>query len=259
MTTSKVSFDFSGKKVFVTGSSRGLGKYVSCRFAEFGANVATNSRSTASIYDSKPNHLVMPLEHIPGDLTQEDQAKTCIESVYKKFGGLDILVCNIGSGKAKPNTFPTCPKEIIRLSEINFLSAVNTINSALPLLKDSQGVIVCISSICGHEYVSGAPLGYSVAKSALNMYVKCSSRNFAVDNIRINAVMPGNILFPGSTWESKLQESSSAVHEYLKDNVSMQRFGTLDEIANVVLFLASDSASFVTGSLWSVDGGQLHT
>ena len=103
---------------------------------------------------------------------------------------------------------------------------------------------------------TGAPVTYSVAKSALNAYVKNISRPLAKLGIRINAVVPGNIIFEGSVWTKKLSENPQDVEKMLKNEVAMQRFGKPQEIANFVVFLCSEKSSFATGSLFVVDGGQ---
>jgi len=122
----------------------------------------------------------------------------------------------------------------------------------------NSGAIVCISSICGIETL-GAPVAYSAAKAGLNAYVSGMARPLAARNIRINAVAPGNILFPGGGWESKLQEDRAAVEAMLKREVAMGRFGKPEEIADAVLFLASCKASFITGTVLVADGGQIRS
>ena len=167
---------------------------------------------------------------------------------------MDILVCNVGSGKAVPTG-----KETIRdwenMFSLNFYSSINLIKFAENELKKTKGSIICISSIAGVE-TTNAPITYSVAKSALNSYVKNTSKRLSKYNIRINAVAPGNIIFNGSTWETKMKNNPSKVKKMLKDNVSMNRFGTTNEISNLVTFLSSEMASFITGSIYVVDGGQ---
>ena len=104
------------------------------------------------------------------------------------------------------------------------------------MISKNTGSIVCISSICGIDYVDGAPITYSVAKAALNHYIKLSSRIFANDGIRINGVAPGNILFENSVWDKKLKKDKKAVTSLLNKNVAMKRLGTIDEISAVVAF-----------------------
>jgi 3-oxoacyl-[acyl-carrier protein] reductase len=116
--------------------------------------------------------------------------------------------------------------------------------------------IICISSICGLAAL-GAPVTYSAAKAALNATVKGLARPLAKEGIRINAVAPGNILFPGGTWDRKLQEDKDGVEAMLTREVALGRLGTPGEIAGLVTFLASPRAGFITGAIYVADGGQL--
>tara|TARA_Y100000589_G_C26773856_1_gene474942 strand:- start:237 stop:614 length:378 start_codon:yes stop_codon:yes gene_type:complete len=125
-------------------------------------------------------------------------------------------------------------------------------------MKRDSGSIICISSICGLEVINGAPITYSVAKAALNAYVKGISRPLGKDGIRINAIAPGNILFEGSTWQHKLDDNPEIVEKMLKNNVTLNTFGRPIDIANLVLYLSSPISNFVTGSIFTLDGGQIH-
>ena len=138
----------------------------------------------------------------------------------------------------------------------NFYSATNVIESATDSLEKSKGSVVCISSICGIEEIPGAPIEYSVAKAALNSYVKLASKKLGRKGIRINAVAPGNIIFKNSVWDLKMRENSNSVKQMLNNEVPLNRLGNPDEISNLVVWLASDEASFVTGSIMVADGGQ---
>ena len=135
-------------------------------------------------------------------------------------------------------------------------SAVNLISASSDLLKTSGGSIVCISSICGSETIPGAPITYSVAKAALNTYVKSMSLPMGKAGIRINAVAPGNINFVGSVWSEKLVKDPDLVSGMLENNVPLRKLGCPNDVANLVVWLASDVADFVTGSVFTTDGGQ---
>jgi NAD(P)-dependent dehydrogenase (short-subunit alcohol dehydrogenase family) len=105
--------------------------------------------------------------------------------------------------------------------------------------------------------VPGAPIPYSVAKSALNSYVLNQSKMFGKYKIRINAIAPGNIIFDSSTWQKKIKAAPNRIKKYIKENVSLNILGKPNDISNLVVYLASDDAKYITGSIFKVDGGQI--
>ena len=124
------------------------------------------------------------------------------------------------------------------------------------MLKVSKGNILCISSICGKEYIKGAPVAYSVAKSGINNFVKFQSDILANFSIRINAIAPGNIIFKNSSWDKKVKKHKRNVKKYINENVPLKSFGTTQDIANMSSYLLSDNSKFITGSVFVIDGGQ---
>ena len=144
-----------------------------------------------------------------------------------------------------------------RVFALNLWSATNTLEAARGALAVSRGSAVCISSICGLEVVSGAPVTYSAAKAALHAYVRGIARPLGQEGSRINAVAPGNILFEGSVWSRKLVEDAQAVQDMLFGNVALSKLGTPQDVAQLVAYLASPVSGFATGSVWTLDGGQV--
>ena len=142
---------------------------------------------------------------------------------------------------------------------LNFFSTTNIIEKFKDDLALSKGSIVCISSICGQEIIPGAPITYSVVKSALNAYVKGIALPLGKKNIRINAIAPGNILFEESIWDYKLKTNKARVLKMLRENVPLKKFGTPKDIASLTSWLLSKEASFVTGAIFVSDGGQTRT
>jgi 3-oxoacyl-[acyl-carrier protein] reductase len=126
-------------------------------------------------------------------------------------------------------------------------------------LEANGGAIVCISSICGQEFVPGAPLTYSAAKAALNSYVRGIARPLGKIGVRINAIAPGNILFDNSVWKKKLDDDTDTVYNMLSTYVALGELGAPRHVANLALWLASSASSFCTGSIFVVDGGQVHS
>jgi NAD(P)-dependent dehydrogenase (short-subunit alcohol dehydrogenase family) len=117
-------------------------------------------------------------------------------------------------------------------------------------------VIICISSICGVEIIKNSPLGYSIAKSAINNYVKGMSCILAEKGISINAVAPGNVMFQGSLWYKKIKDNPINTKKYLKENVPMNKFALIEDIFGVIRILLSQESNFITGCTYIVDGGQ---
>jgi len=241
------------KKVLITGSSKGIGLSILKAFSKEGSHVIANARNSSVLKKQVVN--INNCSVIAGDVSNEDEAKTIIKKCIKKLGGLDIVVCNVGSGKSV-SPGKESHEEWLRVMAINLYSTTNIIEAAKNELAKSSGNIVCISSICGSQTINNAPLTYSAAKSALNSYIKGIARPLAQDGIRIYAVEPGNIIFKNSSWQEKLNIDPDGVNNYLRNEVPLRRFGTPEEIANTVMYLSSSNCNFVTGAVWRVDGGQ---
>ena len=188
---------------------------------------------------------------------QHTAALALVGDVEKQWGGIDILICNVGSGASVPPGQENAT-EWRRIMDVNLFATTNMIEAARPVMQRGNGdrAIVCVSSICGLAAL-GAPVTYSAAKAALNATVRGLARPLAHDGIRINAVAPGNILFDGGTWARKRAENRQAVDDMLAREVALRRLGSPEEIADVIGFLASPRAAFITGTVIVADGGQL--
>jgi 3-oxoacyl-[acyl-carrier protein] reductase len=251
-----LNLKLKNKTALITGSSSGIGLAIAKKLSKEGCYVILNGRSEDKLKEASKK--IPNSKYIVGDVEDYEHAGRIIESVSALFGKLDILVCNVGSG-AYP---PPGQENIIDWKNAfskNFWSALNIIDTSKSLLEKSMGTIICISSICGHEDIDGAPMPYGVAKTALNRLIKSTAREFSKMNIRVNGVSPGNIMFKGSTWHNKLKKSPKKVNDMLQKEVPLKRFGTENEIGDLVVYLASPISSFVTGSIWIIDGGQLRS
>lgn len=251
-----MQLDLTEKVALVTGSSKGIGWAIAqtlhtegCRVALNGRNEADLAAATTQLDDSIG---------VLGDVTQPAEAQKIVGKVLSTYGRLDILVCNVGSGRSVPPGNETA-NEWQRVFALNLWSTTNIVEAARNALAASKGAIVCISSICGLEVIPGAPVTYSAAKGALHAYVRGIARPLGKQGVRINAVAPGNILFDGSVWSRKLAEDATAVQAMLSKEVALGSLGTPVDVANLVAYLASPRSGFATGGVWTLDGGQVHS
>lgn len=248
-----MELNISDKVVLITGSSSGIGKGLAKAFYKEGCQIILNGKNEKKLVSVKNEFI--GASAFKADLTKPQNAKKIIKEIHKKYGRLDVLVCNIGSGRSVPPGEETFD-EWQRMFNLNFWSATNIVEASKELLIKSKGSILCISSICGSEIILNAPLTYSCAKAALNMYIKGMAKVLGKTGVRINAIAPGNILFEGSVWQDKLSNSPNKINKMIKNEVPLNTFGDLCDIANLALFLTSPSANFITGSVYTVDGGQ---
>jgi 3-oxoacyl-[acyl-carrier protein] reductase len=253
----KVDLKLTGKKVLITGSSKGIGAAIASKFLEEGADVLIVARNANNL-----KKLEVTLQKKYGnnrvlssvcDCSVEDSLLALKEFIKKEWGIIDIVIANVGSGESLPNLLPS-NKEWLNSWNNNFDPALYTSRVFLPMLEKSKGNLLFISSIAALESF-GAPVDYSTAKIAIVGFSKNIARQVA-KNIRVNVLLPGNVLFPGGSWDKKIKSNPEAIKKLIKTSVPMNRFGTPHEIADAAVFLCSERASFITGSMLVIDGGQ---
>ena len=250
----KLKGESGTKTVLVTGSSRGLGLHIARQLSMSGFDVVLCARDKEVLAAAAA--ALGNCKWVAADLSDPIEAIRLIDEAKADCGVLVGIVCNVGGGDSVPPGLETF-EEWQRVFAKNFFSLTNVVEAARDRIREGEEcAIVCISSICGVESIVGAPVTYSVAKAAVNAYVSSASKSLGGKGIRINAVVPGNIMFEGSVWEQKLNAAPDSVAMMLKDEVPLSRLGRPDDIVNVVEFLLSERASFVSGSAWVVDGGQ---
>ncbi len=248
-----------GKVAFVTGSSRGIGLAIARAFLREGAKVIITGRNADTLQHA--NAVLVEEANaarvlsVRGDMTDAADIRRALGEGIAVFGGLDVAVANVGSGAGRGG-WEVSSEEWQSALHINLVGGMTLAHAALPhLLSRSGSSLIFVSSIAGHEAIN-APVPYSAAKAAVQSAAKSLARLVGSHGVRVNAVAPGNVLFPGGEWDRKLGERRGSVEQYIRSEVPLQRFGTLEEIADTVIFLASARASFITGACVVVDGGQ---
>jgi 3-oxoacyl-[acyl-carrier protein] reductase len=246
-----VDLSLTNKAAIVTGGSRGIGRAIALTLADEGCRVAICARGEDALraVEEELRRRGVDAIGIVADVTRADDIERVVAETVARFGRLDILVNNAG-GRAREDTDEVW--ELVYQS--NLLAAVRATRAAVPHMRSSGGgSIVHIASIYGRE--SGGPVAYNAMKSAMIAHAKAMALELAPD-IRVNSVAPGSVAFPGGSWGRRLEEDPEGMRAFVEQNIPMGRFGTPEEIANVVAFLCSDKASWVTGACVNVDGGQ---
>ena len=236
------------KTVFISASSSGIGYYLAKKYKLIGYEIVINGTNKSKL---KKASLRLDCDYFLGDLTNDKKIDLLVKKLKKKYDYIDVLICNLGSSSFKKNN-----KNYKNAFKYNFFSTTSLVEKSKTILKKSKSKIICISSICGLESIEGAPIGYSIAKSALNFYIKLISKDLAKDEIIINGIVPGNIFFKGSTWDIKIQDNPKKIKKYIKDNVPINKFGSIEDIFEICKMLSENKSKFITGSLFKLDGGQ---
>lgn len=224
------------KTVLVTGGAKGIGKAIAQRFAKEGATVI--------VFDTEKPDYKVNFHQV--DISKDDQIKKAFLQIKK----LDILVNNAGI-YFQTNIENTSKEQLDKITDINFKGTFLISKYALPLIKKNKGNIINISSGIGVAPEPESP-AYSSTKAAIIMLTKCMAQEYASEGIRINAILPGPIDTP---LLRNAFSSQKELDDYRKLN-PMRRIGKPEDVANVAVFLASNEASYVTGGMYSVDGGE---
>ncbi len=240
---------YNKRTIFISASSSGIGYHLAKKYLLLGYKLIINGQNLSKL--KRASKRLNNCDYYLGDLTKENKIQTFVKKIKKKYGYLDILICNLGDSNFKKND-----KDFDFAFRHNFFSTVKLIENSKIIFKKERSKIICISSICGLESIDGAPVGYSVAKSALNFYIKLISRELANNGITINGIVPGNIFFKGSTWDLKMKKNPLKTKRYIKKHVPMGNFGSINDIFDICKMLTENNSKFLTGSLLKLDGGQ---
>ena len=245
-----------GHVALVTGASRGIGKGIAAALAREGCKLAICARGRETLAETAAALRESGAEvcAIARDVTEPDAAAQVVAAAIKAFGQLNILVNNVGGNNRTP--FPQqSDAEWEEVIGLNLLSGVRMTRAAIPhLTAAGGGSVVFVSSIWGRE--AGGPTVYVSTKAATIGLAASLARDLAPQQIRVNSVAPGSIRFPGGSWDRRVRDDPDGMAEFVAREIPGGRFGTVEEVANVVAFLASPRASWVNGACIPVDGCQ---
>ena len=250
---------FTGKVAFVTGATSGIGQACALAFAAAGANVVCVGRKEDALreVEQKIRDLGAEPLTIQADLAHEGEAERAVNHAVNIFGGIDVLVNAAGhlSSGTIENTKLAAWDEMMN---VNVRASFVLMQKALASLIDRRGNIVNVSSVTGLRAFPGV-LAYCVSKAALDQLTRCASLELAAKGVRVNAVNPGVVVTEIHKRGGMSEEAYTAFLEHSKSTHPLGRTGRPEEIAALVLFLASDDASWITGATYSIDGGRAQT
>jgi 3-oxoacyl-[acyl-carrier protein] reductase len=254
-----MELNLQGKVALVTGASRGIGKAIAFRLAQEGCRLVICARTEEDILNARDEIQAATGAEVLAitlDVTDRAAASELVAAARSVYGQVDILVSNAGGNRRKP-FMETTDGDWDDLVELNLLSGLRLAREVIPSMKEAgSGAIVFIGSLFGRE-AGGTTLSiYNATKSALMSAAKIMALELAPEGIRINTVAPGSIRYPGGSWDKRVQADPDAMAEFVKANLPIGRFGTVDEVADTVAYLVSPRASLITGACIAVDGGQ---
>ncbi len=247
------------KVAIITGSSRGLGLASARSLAREGCAVTLCARGPDGLQaaaaevrrDGGDSARVLP---VAADVTTTDGIATVVARTVEAFGGIDILVNNVGVAKGA-GIVDTPDEEWQAAFDQTLFPAIRASRLVIPHLRRRQsGVIIMIASIWGRE--SGGRMTYNAVKAAEISLAKAMAQQLAPEGIRVLSVAPGSILFPGGSWWRRQQDDPQGIADFVRRELPFGRFGRDDEVGDVVAFLASPRASWISGASVPVDGCQ---
>lgn len=244
-------FDLTGKTAVVTGGSRGIGRAICLKLAGQGANIVLNfagNEAAAEETRSQCEALGVRALAVKGDVADAEACNALIEKAVSEFGGVDILVCNAGINRDNL-LMRMSDEEFQKVIDTNLKGTFHCMRAAIrPMMKKRRGRIISISSVVGLMGNAGQ-INYAASKAGVIGMTKSLAREVASRHITVNAVAPG---FIKTDMTAVLSDS---VKEGILHGIPLGELGEAEDVANAVLYLASDEAAYITGQVISVDGG----
>jgi NAD(P)-dependent dehydrogenase (short-subunit alcohol dehydrogenase family) len=249
--------EFQNKTIIITGASSGIGQAVAKLASIRGANCVITARRKDELLKTAKDINSSNIEIFPADLTLEVDRKMMIDKTIKRFGGIDVLVNAagiIGTGNIENTTLPQWDQ----MMDINLRSLFHLTQLALPSLIVRKGNIVNVSSITGIRAFPNV-LAYCVSKAGVDQFTHCAALELAPKGVRVNSINPGVVLTNLHRSSGMNEESYQAFLSHSKTTHPIGRVGNAEEVAELILFLASDRAGWITGASYSIDGGRAQT
>jgi 3-oxoacyl-[acyl-carrier protein] reductase len=254
-----MDLELTDKVAIVTGGSRGLGLATARALATEGCRVTVCARGEATLLESAAalrqvaggEERILP---VVADVSSPHDIERVVARTVESFGRLDLLVNNVGLARGS-TIVDTTDAEWQEAFDYTLLPAVRMSRLAVPhMRRRGGGSIVMIASIWGRE--SGGRMTYNAVKAAEISLAKSMAQQLARDNIRVNSVAPGSILFPGGSWHKRQQDDPAGIADFVMRELPFGRFGRPEEVGAVVAFLVSAKASWISGASVPVDGCQ---
>jgi 3-oxoacyl-[acyl-carrier protein] reductase len=248
-----------GKVAIVTGSSRGLGLASARALAAEGCRITLCGRTAATLREAAETVAADGIASdrvlsVTADLSRPDGVQAVIDGTVAAFGGIDVLVNNVGLARGA-GILDSTDEDWQEAIDQTLMPAVRASRLAVPhMQRRGGGAIVIIASIFGRE--AGGRMTYNAVKAAEISLAKSLAQQLAPSNIRVNSVSPGSILFEGGSWWKRQQADPTGIAAFVKQDLPFGRFGTPEEVGHVVAFLASPRASWISGTSVVVDGCQ---
>jgi len=250
---------FTGKTVIITGASSGIGRAAAKKFVENHANVvalARNGNRLESLNEECRNSHGTVLT-LTGDVTKDHDRRRAIDTAVNSFGGIDVLV-NAAGIIANGTIENTTEGQWDEMFDINLRSVFRMMQLALPHLIERKGNVVNVSSVTGVRAFPNV-LAYCVSKAGVDQLTHCAAIEVASKGVRINAVNPGVVVTNLHKASGMNDEQYKNFLEHSKSTHPLGRAGSAEEVAELILFLASEKASWITGVSYSIDGGRAQT